>query len=180
MNAKQLQSFLISLIPIAILLFIYFYSPISSDNARTNPEETPVSFPDEDIVSFESRLANQDDFPIETLAEPVAELRNEIKAEGSGDTTVQSGQEVRVHYRGWLASDGSIFDQSFNRGDAGFTFTAGTGAVIEGWQQGVLGMRIGEVRRLFIPAAQAYGEVERPGIPSNSDLIFDVELIEII
>ncbi|MGL6188267.1 MAG: FKBP-type peptidyl-prolyl cis-trans isomerase, partial [Holosporales bacterium] len=74
---------------------------------------------------------------------------------------------------------GKKFDSSLDRGKA-FSFTLGRGQVIQGWDEGVSGMQVGEKRTLFIPAALGYGEHGAGNdIPPNADLIFDVELIDI-
>ncbi len=95
---------------------------------------------------------------------------------GTGDP-VSPGEFLTVHYTGWLASDGTKFDSSVDRGEP-FPFQQGTHQVIPGWDQGFGGMRVGGKRRLFIPYQLAYGEDGRPPvIPPKSDLIFDIELI---
>ena len=75
---------------------------------------------------------------------------------------------------------GDKFDSSLDR-EQPFTFTLGSGQVIRGWDLGVVGMKVGEKRRLYIPSALGYGETGTPDglIPPNSDLIFEVELLEI-
>jgi peptidylprolyl isomerase len=95
---------------------------------------------------------------------------------GEGDP-VQPGEFITVHYTGWLASNGTKFDSSYDR-NAPFTFPQGMHRVITGWDQGFAGMRPGGKRRLFIPYQLAYGDGGRPpAIPPKSDLIFDIELI---
>jgi peptidylprolyl isomerase len=95
---------------------------------------------------------------------------------GTGDLAAP-GQFYTVHYTGWLASDGTKFDSSVDRGQP-FEFLQGTKRVIIGWDQGFEGMHVGGKRRLFIPYQLAYGEQGRPPvIPPKSDLIFDIELI---
>ena len=90
---------------------------------------------------------------------------------------VEPGQFITVHYTGWLASDGTKFDSSVDRGTP-FTFPQGMHRVITGWDQGFAGMKVGGKRRLFIPYQLAYGDVGHPpAIPAKSDLIFDIELI---
>jgi peptidylprolyl isomerase len=87
----------------------------------------------------------------------------------------------KVKYTGWLAADGKKFDSSDDHpGKEPIQFPQGRGRVIPGWDQGFEGMKIGGKRRLFIPYQLAYGAAGRPPvIPAKSDLIFDVELVDI-
>ena len=102
-------------------------------------------------------------------------LEIEVLSEGSGNKAEQ-GARVEVHYEGRL-EDGSIFDASRPRGQT-FSFILGAGQVIQGWDQGVEGMQIGEVRRLTIPPELGYGLRGAGGvIPPNATLIFEVELM---
>ncbi|KAM0931292.1 hypothetical protein ACQ4PT_000359 [Festuca glaucescens] len=94
--------------------------------------------------------------------------------------TVQShkGDKIKVHYRGSL-TDGSVFDSSYDRGDP-FEFTLGSGQVIKGWDQGLLGMCVGEKRKLRIPSKMGYEERgSPPKIPGGATLVFDTELIAV-
>jgi FKBP-type peptidyl-prolyl cis-trans isomerase FkpA len=105
------------------------------------------------------------------------------------DTTVgegaeaTAGQQVTVHYTGWLRNDdgtqGAKFDSSKDRNDP-FRFSLGGGQVIRGWDEGVQGMKVGGARRLTIPASLGYGARGAGGvIPPNATLIFDVELLAV-
>jgi FKBP-type peptidyl-prolyl cis-trans isomerase len=95
---------------------------------------------------------------------------------GTGDE-VKPGATITAHYTGALAKDGTIFQSSHDFGDA---ITFGLNQVIAGWTNGVPGMKVGGVRRLVIPAAQAYGaQSPSANIPPNSDLVFDIELVGI-
>lgn len=107
-------------------------------------------------------------------------LEYEILHAGSGESP-RSGQKVIVHYTGWLNKDGQPglkFDSSVDRGKP-FEFVIGVGRVIRGWDEGVMSMKIGEKRRLFIPSKLGYGVRGAGKIPANADLIFDVELLNI-
>jgi FKBP-type peptidyl-prolyl cis-trans isomerase len=106
------------------------------------------------------------------------ELMIEDLTEGSGQTAA-AGDNVLVHYTGWL-TDGSKFDSSLDRGQP-FGFQLGAGRVIAGWDQGVAGMKVGGSRRLTIPPELAYGDRAVGGglIPANSTLVFEVELLGI-
>ncbi len=108
----------------------------------------------------------------------VDQLKGEIMKEGTGQGA-ESGDQVTVHYVGVL-EDGTKFDSSLDRGQP-FTFVLGAGRVIRGWDLGVDGMKVGEIRRLFIPSEFGYGEAGTPNgeIPPNTNLIFDVELLAI-
>jgi peptidylprolyl isomerase len=97
---------------------------------------------------------------------------------GAG-TPVVMGDSVGVGYSGWLQSDGTLFDSSWNRGGEPFTFTVGAGSVIDGWDLGVVGMLPGEQRRLIIPPELGYGAQGSGSIPPNSTLIFDIDLFYI-
>ncbi len=108
-------------------------------------------------------------------------LQFEDTTEGTGDTAV-SGQHVSVHYTGWLYNDGvkgAKFDSSKDRGDP-FKFYLGAGQVIRGWDEGVVGMKVGGTRVLVIPAALGYGERGAGGvIPPNATLMFEVDLLDV-
>ena len=94
----------------------------------------------------------------------------------------EKGLTVTVHYTGWLYEKGektSKFDSSVDRREP-FSFVLGVGQVIKGWDQGVSGMQVGGSRTIIIPSDRGYGSRGAGNvIPPNSDLIFDVELIEI-
>jgi len=96
---------------------------------------------------------------------------------GSGESA-KKGNTVTVHYTGWL-EDGTKFDSSVDRNEP-FAFVLGAGQVIQGWDQGVETMRIGDKVKLTIPPQLAYGAEGYPGaIPPNATLIFEVELLEV-
>jgi FKBP-type peptidyl-prolyl cis-trans isomerase FkpA len=99
---------------------------------------------------------------------------------GSGDAAA-SGSNLTVTYTGWLYDDsrpdlkGLQFESNVGS-TTPFTFTLGVGQVIQGWDQGLVGIQPGGIRRLVIPPALAYGNIRRGPIPPNSTLVFDVEV----
>jgi FKBP-type peptidyl-prolyl cis-trans isomerase len=103
-------------------------------------------------------------------------LKYTTLVEGTG-AECKPGQTISIHYVGTLASNGKEFDSSVGRGKP-FSTTIGTGQVIAGWDEGVPGMKVGEKRKLEIPAKLGYGErAQGEKIPANSDLVFEVELL---
>ena len=100
------------------------------------------------------------------------------KINSGNGASPKRGDTVNVHYTGWL-TDGTKFVSSVDRYEP-FAFVLGTGQVIQGWDQGVAGMRVGDKARLTIPPEMAYGAQGYPGaIPPNATLIFEVELLSI-
>ena len=105
------------------------------------------------------------------------ELKINVLQPGDGPEAV-SGSEVTVHYTGWLM-DGTKFDSSRDRGEP-FSLKLGARQVIPGWEQGLEGMRVGEIRELIIPPELAYGARGAGGvIPPNATLRFEVELLDV-
>lgn len=102
-------------------------------------------------------------------------LKQEDQVVGEGAEAV-AGKTVSVHYTGKL-TDGTKFDSSLDRGEP-FSFRLGAGQVIQGWDQGVAGMKVGGKRTLTIPPELGYGARGFPGaIPPNATLVFEVELL---
>ncbi len=91
----------------------------------------------------------------------------------------KAGDCLATKYSGTLAKDGALFDENFTQPSA-IGFILGQGRVIEGWDKGLVGMKVGGTRQLVIPAAQAYGDqAQGDKIPANSDLVFVVKLLDI-
>ena len=106
-----------------------------------------------------------------------ADLKIETITEGNG-ATATTGDRVSVYYKGML-SDGDVFDASGPRGKP-FSFEIGAGEVIRGWEQGVSGMKVGEVRKLTVPPELGYGAGGAGDtIPPNATLIFEIELLAV-
>ncbi|GJZ34390.1 peptidyl-prolyl cis-trans isomerase FKBP15-1-like protein, partial [Tanacetum coccineum] len=116
---------------------------------------------------------------VSAKSKDVTELQIGIKHKpASCEIQAHKGDKIKVHYRGKL-TDGTVFDSSFERGTP-FEFELGGGQVIKGWDQGLLGMCVGEKRKLKIPAKMGYGERgSPPKIPGGATLIFDTELIAV-
>jgi FKBP-type peptidyl-prolyl cis-trans isomerase FkpA len=104
-------------------------------------------------------------------------MKVEKIAAGTGPCP-RAGQTVTVHYTGWL-TDGTKFDSSVDRAEP-FSFILGAGQVIQGWDQGVAALCVGDKARLTIPPELAYGPQGYPGaIPPNATLVFEVELLSV-
>jgi len=129
---------------------------------------TMIQQNNDDEISIEEELMSQN-------ASSISEIQVTDTVVGEGEE-VKPGQTITVHYQGTLVSDGSVFDSSIYRKEPA-TFSLND--VIEGWQEGIPGMKVGGIRTLIIPADKAYGSQELPGIPANSDLQFEVELLAI-
>jgi len=150
---------------LALVFFVFFGvfqsgspSPLDFAIDGSNPNITGDQNQDTDSDSNEAELVIQD----------------LVVGDGS---LADNGSLVAVHYVGTFL-DGTQFDSSLNRGEP-LVFTLGQGLVIEGWDKGVLGMRVGGVRRLTIPPELGYGSLEVGPIPPNSTLIFEVELLDV-
>jgi FKBP-type peptidyl-prolyl cis-trans isomerase len=101
---------------------------------------------------------------------------------GTGSAVI-NGSVISVHYTGWLyrqsGTDGKGLQFETSRGTEPFSFTVGVGQVIDGWDQGLVGMRVGGLRRLVIPPSMAYGSFRNGVIPANATLVFEIELLEV-
>jgi FKBP-type peptidyl-prolyl cis-trans isomerase len=132
-------------------------------------------------VQEESNINNQEENKVENMNENNNDVATSTPA--SAERTVKNGDTVFVHYTGTL-ENGTKFDSSLDRGEP-FDFVVGAGMVIKGWDQGLLGMKVGEKKRLVLPPDLAYGPngITMPDgtvvIPKNATLIFDIELISI-
>ena len=112
-----------------------------------------------------------------TPIDKVEKLETYDTVPGDG-AEVHPGATITAHYTGALCKNGVIFQSSH---DMGRPITFPLNGVIQGWQDGVPGMKVGGTRRVIIPAALGYGSASpSPSIPPNSDLVFDIELVEIV
>lgn len=158
------------IIVLVIVGFLFWQNNLSvTKNLTSKTNNELISTTSEDI---KINLNNMD-----KQATGSEELKIEVLQQGTGPEA-KNGDLVSVHHTGYLVN-GQVFDSSVGRGEP-FSFTLGIGQVIKGWDQGVLGMKVGEKRKLTIPSDLAYGSTGAGGaIPPNATLVFDVELIRI-
>ena len=153
--AVRKKTALIIVILLIIAFAIFFLMKPRESMAPNNEENTEQNY---------SQIQNMDEVKIEVLQE------------GTGEVS-KTGDALTVNYTGTL-TDGTQFDSSIGR--APFSFTLGQNRVIQGWEQGMLNMKVGEKRRLTIPSSLGYGSSGAGGvIPPNATLIFEVELLKI-
>jgi peptidylprolyl isomerase len=147
-------------------------------NQKPIPEPAPPTSAKVAPSAGEADLAKKPTVPKGTGSAPTT-LKAETLIAGNG-AAIKNGQKATVQYVGVLFKNAKEFDTSWGKGKQPFQFTLGGGQVIPGWDQGVLGMKVGERRRLTIPAALAYGaQGSPPKIGPNEPLIFDIDLTKI-
>lgn len=145
--------------------------------------EQPATATEEQTAQAETGTTTESETRKAEIVE-ITELQIIDVTEGDG-AEAQAGQDVVVHYTGWLyepgadENKGEKFDSSVDRGDP-FVFPLGGGRVIQGWDQGVAGMQVGGKRTLIIPPDMAYGDRGAGAvIPPGATLVFDVELLDV-
>ncbi len=152
---------------------------VTEDGARLVDDDESAEAAEESTDPTEDTSADQGDKPTVEIPEGDAptELVIDDLIEGTGDEAV-AGQTVEVHYVGVLYEDGTEFDASWNRGQT-FEFKLGQGQVIQGWDQGFEGMKVGGRRRLVIPSDLAYGSAGSGAIGPDATLVFVVDLVSV-
>jgi peptidylprolyl isomerase len=168
---------------VSIFIVIVFIGVVIGSWLKKTPQVENVnqSAPEEQVVENKD-LPEQATTPADTgkkinKVTTIQGMKIETTKEGTG-VEIKNGQTAVVHYTGKL-TDGTTFDSSKTRGTP-FEFPLGAGMVIKGWDMGVLGMKVGEIRMLTIPSDLGYGERGAGGvIPPNATLVFEVELLGI-
>ncbi len=148
-------------LPLAVILLVAS-GCAEPPTAEPTPEEDlpkPRAVPDEDYVVTPTGLKYYD------------------FVDGTGNP-VKNGDIVSVHYHAWLAN-GRLVDSSYLREEP-FLFTVGTRQVIDGWDEGIIGMRLNGERQLVVPPELAYGSEGRDPVPPNAVMIFELRLVEIL
>lgn len=147
----------------------YFLVILENENAKKEQSQ---------VLDVESAGNDQ-----KTTVDPSAfKVQGDVTALQKTDLVVGTGAEAKpgdsltVHYKGTIAQTGAKFDSSYDYGEPA---ELSLSSVIVGWQEGIPGMKVGGKRRLVIPSEKAYGAEAQPGIPANSDLVFEVELLGI-
>lgn len=180
MNRNTWIAVAVSIVVVGFLLFgdtaVSMFN--SAQNTSSSSSETPVTIMD----TTNTQPQNNDAQPEmaaqtePTQTAPVTTLQTKDTVVGTG-AEAKAGALITVHYTGTL-TNGQKFDSSVDRGQP-FQFRLGEGRVIQGWEQGFTGMKVGGKRTLIIPASMGYGANAAGSIPPNSTLVFDVELLKV-
>lgn len=181
MNNPKIQGTVYALLFIVIFgglgALVYYSSDISGNISQGVNKDTKNNLNQQAMTSSYD-LSNMPAFSTQTSANAITTKEGLIIDEvqvGTG-AEAKAGDFIDVHYSGYLL-DGTNFDNSYKRGEP-IRFQLGVGRVIQGWDQGVAGMKVGGKRKLIIPASLGYGpQGHPPVIPANATLVFDVELV---
>ena len=158
------------------LLFLSRPDESADTSAQEDTSQQQVCETSPDVAAQAGQPAGEWPTSAET---PVTDLQIIDLRDGTG-AAAELGNCITVHYRLSLADGTPVAgNDTFSAGSGPISFELAAGSLIEGWVQGIPGLKEGGLRRLVVPASLAYGDVERPGIPAGSDLIFDVELVKI-
>ncbi len=161
------------LVTASALTIAVIYDSVTNKNDTPPTTSQVACAPDGSIVTNET-------LPAPEVYKPdgkVTTLQSTDIEAGSGEAA-KTGDCLQMKYYGTLASDGTMFDENFTKKTL-FQFQLGQGQVIPGWDQGLVGMKVGETRRLVIPSSLAYGPQAQGSIPADSDLVFVVKLVAI-
>jgi peptidylprolyl isomerase len=168
--------FLITTLATSVLVVMAIVNENKQANTLTETTgNTEIAQPD-DSCTIGSET-DQEVLPVPEIYKPAGDVTTLEKTDlqpGSGDE-IKAGDCVIAKYYGTLASNGEKFDENFTE-PVGLIFNVGTGTVISGWDEGIVGMKVGGTRRLVIPSDMAYGANGSGTIPANADLVFVVKV----
>ncbi len=171
----------IAIAVVIISIILFFISTKMNNNKTTNENQNQEDVNQTVVENNEvngSQKVNVTNKNSDVKKENANGLKTEILKQGTSDKQVKNGDLVSVHYKGIL-ENGTEFDSSYKYNQP-FEFTVGAGEVIKGWDLGLVGMKVGEKRKLTIPSSLGYGERGAGNvIPPNAVLIFEIELLEI-
>jgi FKBP-type peptidyl-prolyl cis-trans isomerase FkpA len=165
--------------PFELLLVCFLTAQLSGCNepSTTNPKKSTQASARSNTEKPPERKFRKIDEKERKVVTTKSGLKYEDLEEGLG-AEAKAGDGVQVHYTGWL-KNGKKFDSSVDRGEP-FEFPLGRGRVIKGWDEGVVGMKVGGKRKLIIPSELAYGKRGAGrDIPPDAELTFEVELLDI-
>lgn len=170
---KPIQTGIATALALAVVVFFFVFGGMSLFSQPQQPQTAAV----EQAQPLQATSTTTTAMPTNTA--PVTQLQVTDEVVGTG-ATAAAGDNVTVNYVGSF-TNGTVFDASANHPETvnGFTFPLGAGKVIKGWDEGVVGMRVGGKRHLVIPASLGYGPNDYGPIPGNSTLIFEVELLKV-
>jgi peptidylprolyl isomerase len=156
------------------IAFLFLFLVVAAFIALTLQSNTP----NKETTNMDNNLTNPPNINVSSAVSPAVSDKLQIVDETVGTGIVATnGKRVTVNYVGTL-TNGKKFDSSYDRNEP-FSFTLGAGEVIKGWDEGVLGMKIGGKRKLTIPPSLGYGSRDMGTIPANSTLVFEVELLKV-
>ncbi len=166
---KPTQTGIAVALALAVIAVFFVFPGLSPFGQPTTPTESPTAT----TTALTTQTAST---TMPTDNSNQLQITDETVGTGA---VAEPGDSVTVNYVGSL-TNGTVFDASANHGTTGFTFNLGAGQVIRGWDEGIVGMKVGGKRKLVIPANLAYGnQSPTPSIPANSTLVFEVELVNV-
>ncbi|MBU6214468.1 FKBP-type peptidyl-prolyl cis-trans isomerase [Patescibacteria group bacterium] len=177
---KPTQTGIVTALALTVIVVFFAFPGLSPFNQPQTQSQTAAADQAQDLsTNPQAQPAATTSVTMPTDTPKITQLMMKDEVVGTGSAAA-AGDTVTVNYVGAL-TNGTVFDASAKHGSDGFTFTLGAGQVIKGWDQGIVGMKVGGKRMLAIPSALAYGsQAVGNVIPANSDLIFEVELLKVV
>jgi FKBP-type peptidyl-prolyl cis-trans isomerase FkpA len=173
---NNIGAILLAFVMIAALTVAIFYQVFASDIQKANQAKSSSSARVVSSIIASSIAQVPSSVPVAASVSPAKPFDAADTVVGTG-AEVKSGSTVTIHYKGML-TDGTVFDSSYTR-NTPFSTQIGTGMVIKGWDEGLIGMKVGGKRTLTIDPSYGYGARAQGKIPANSVLIFETELLDV-